>query len=91
VSCHLSLIRLLEQAGCRVPEDVGFVTPTVRPEDDRERSLTGMNQCSEMIGARAVELLSDSLAMNRLGVPEHPVTLLVRGQWCDGETLQSKS
>lgn len=90
VSCHQSLIGRLEQIGCRIPEDVGFVSPTVRPEGYLGRRLAGMNQCSELIGARAVELLSDSLAMNRLGVPEHPVTLLVRGQWCDGETLQSK-
>lgn len=87
VSSHLRLIDLLEDAGCQIPGDIGFVTPTVRPEGYRGRRLTGMDQCSELIGARAVELLSDSLAMNRLGVPDHPVALLVRGEWCDGDTL----
>ncbi len=87
VSSHLHLIDSLEQAGFRVPEDIGFVTPTVRPEGYQGRRLSGMDQCSELIGSRAVELLADSLAMNRLGVPDHPVALLVSGEWRDGDTL----
>ncbi len=87
VSSHLRLIDLLEAAGFRVPDDIGFATPTVRTGEYRGRRLSGIDQCSELIGSRAVELLADSLSMNRFGVPEHSSALLVTGKWCDGDTL----
>jgi len=88
---HLHLIDFLEERGRRVPEDVGFAVTTARAESYRGHRITGMNQCSREIGSRAVELLADSLAMNRLGVPDHPVALLVRGEWQDGDMLAPAS
>jgi len=51
------------------------------------KGSAGIDQRYERIGAIAVDTICSDLAVNRLGVPEEPLTILVEGSWVDGATL----
>ncbi len=46
----------------------------------------GMDQANERVGAAAVDLVVEQLHANLRGIPEHPKTVLIEGQWVDGQT-----
>jgi LacI family transcriptional regulator len=48
--------------------------------------FSGMDQANERVGAAAVDLVVEQLHANLRGVPEHAKTVLVEGQWVDGQT-----
>ncbi len=85
---RLKIDELTVPYGLRVPDDFSYVTPTVELTTKLGVEVAGIDQCSKKIGARAVEFLTELLAMNRFGVPENPSAILVEGTWREGETLR---
>ncbi|MGA3006950.1 MAG: LacI family DNA-binding transcriptional regulator [Opitutaceae bacterium] len=73
--------------GLHPPDDVGLVnlggTRAGEP-------VTSILQSSETIGARAIDLLVNAIEHNEHGTPTAPSTMLVPGQWNEGQTLRQQ-
>lgn len=70
------LMVLLEDAGLRVPEDIGLVTLM-------GESLPGayIERDWDAIGAATVDLVVGQLLRNERGIPQKPKTVLIEGEW----------
>lgn len=74
----------VEEAGFRIPEEVGLVHLAV---DDDALDWAGINSRRREIGATAVEWLVSLMRNHQFGVPETALTTLIRGSWQAGQTL----
>jgi LacI family transcriptional regulator len=78
-------MELAQEAGLRVPEDIGYVClHRLRPTDP----WAGIHRFPEQIGAAAVDLLVSQLQSNELGLPAFPKTVSIEGTWQDGPTIR---
>lgn len=77
-------MQMLSAQGVRVPQDVGVAAVT---HFVRGTGLAGMEQDQELMGARAVELLTSRILEHDLALPHHPRIELVESQWIDGPSL----
>jgi len=75
----------LESVDIRVPEDVGFVSLDVRPDDMK---VSGVNQLPERVGACLVDRVTSHMYCNERGTPTHPELTLVPPEWNEGTTLR---
>lgn len=75
---HLSAV--LAQSGWAVPERIAVALTHV----DGTPGAAGLRQSSPEIGATAVDLLTGMLHRHEIGVPDHPVHVLVEARWQDG-------
>ncbi|MDP0501838.1 MAG: LacI family DNA-binding transcriptional regulator [Verrucomicrobiota bacterium JB022] len=85
VTLHREIIPALQKLGRRVPEDVGVAFPTVVHQLGE---FSGIDEDSRRIGRTAVDILSGLLRQNEVGVPAHPMRVLVEGQWAPGYTTR---
>ena len=74
---------MLDNAGYRVPEDIGLAATNVRdmPVD------AGIDQNPEEIGRVSTLALMSLIHDSDLGIPEFTREILVRGKWVDGKSL----
>lgn len=85
VSAGGDCLRVFEDLGLRVPQDVGFVDLALTAD---EGDTTGVNQHFELVGAAAVDLVDAQLRRNERGVPRNAKTVLVSGEWVPGATVR---
>lgn len=83
----VSLQKVLEANGMRVPEDMGLAAVSQLLEGTK---LSGMQQNQKLMGAWAVELLESRIVNRDFGIPENPRIELVESEWIEGETLRSQ-
>jgi LacI family transcriptional regulator len=74
----------LIEAGIRVPDEVGFASLSLAREDSE---MAGINQNGELVAAAAIDLIVSQIYRNEFGLPEHPKSVSIRGQWTDGPTV----
>lgn len=86
VSTNHHIVRWMTQAGLRVPADVGFAHLDWSAQ---KGAFAGVDQCSDRIGAAAVDLLIEQLNNNEIGIPTQPKTVMIDGVWRDGPSLRS--
>ena len=87
IVCHdCRLKEWVEDAGFRVPEDVGIVHLAV---DDDVLEWAGNHSRRRKIGETAVDWLVTLMRNHQFGVPETPLNILIRGIWQGGETIQT--
>jgi LacI family transcriptional regulator len=86
VSLAEQALRVLDDLGLKVPQDVGFAHLALTTED---REWAGVNQNSEMVGVAAVDLVDAQLRRNERGLPEYPKTMLMPGKWFGGPTVRA--
>jgi DNA-binding LacI/PurR family transcriptional regulator len=79
------IMGVVERAGLRVPQDIGFVVLAC-PELGTPAS--GIYQNGRMIGGLALDTLISLVERNERGLPLQATTLMVEGQWNEGETLR---
>lgn len=84
ISTDSRVVQWLGRMGLRIPTDVGFVC-LEWGEDESE--YTGIRQNARLVGAAAVDLVVEQLEHNERGLPDHPKTVLIGGDWVDGETV----
>lgn len=85
VSTNHHLMRWMREAGVRVPEDVAFV----HLDWSRAKgAMAGVNQCSDLVGGAAVDLLIEQLNNNEIGIPARAKTVMIDGEWHDGPSLK---
>jgi len=75
----------LEERGTRMPEEIGFVHLEV---NTREKAVSGVDQNHRKIGAVAIDLIISQLQKNVSGVPDSMQTVLVYGDWVEGNTTR---
>jgi LacI family transcriptional regulator len=78
------VVEWLEEAGYRVPEEVGVVHIAM---DDDVLDWAGVHSNKREIGAAAAEWVISLLQNHRFGIPRSAMTTLVRGKWRSGRTL----
>jgi LacI family transcriptional regulator len=79
------LVLWTEEAGFRVPEDIGVAHLAV---DDDVLDWGGIHSRRSEIGATAVDWLVSLMRNHQFGVPKTPLTITVRGSWQMGRTLR---
>ena len=78
------LVDWANAAGYRVPQDIGVVHLA---NDDDVSDWAGINSHRRQIGAVAAERVISLMQHRQFGVPESPVSMMIRGTWCSGKTL----
>jgi LacI family transcriptional regulator len=76
--------RWLQDAGVRVPDDVGLASVYWLPH---RSELSGFYQNHEGMGRAALDLVSSQLYHNDFGLPPVPKKVLIQSVWKEGETL----
>ncbi len=84
VGHHAKMVKWIEAAGYRVPEDIGVVHLAL--EDDCV-DWAGIWQRKREIGAGAAELAISLVQNNRFGLPQVARDTLIPGYWKHGRTL----
>jgi LacI family transcriptional regulator len=74
------VLPLFEKLGLKVPQDIAFVDICLAKG---ERSIAGVRQNHEAVGAIAIEILSGQLQHNKFGIPAIPTSTYVEGTWFD--------
>jgi DNA-binding LacI/PurR family transcriptional regulator len=77
----------LEEAGRRVPRDIGLIQLERRPDT---LDWAGMDQHNDIVGEAAVDLLVAQLHRHEPGVPEFPRATLIGASWVDGATVRAQ-
>jgi DNA-binding LacI/PurR family transcriptional regulator len=80
-------LKLLRQEGVRVPEKIGLISLSVHYHDS---PLSGVCQQASLLGAAAMDQLITCIEHGERGVPEHPVTVSLKGAWNVGVTLPDR-
>jgi LacI family transcriptional regulator len=80
-----AILKLIEEAGRRVPADVGWAHLDWLPEFKPSAGVYGN---SEHTGAAAVELVVSQLHRGEAGPPAHAMNYLVSGTWMPGKTIR---
>lgn len=81
------MIAAVEHAGWRVPDDIGFALLACPAPDS---PVSGIFQNGRLIGALAVDTLISLIERHEHGLPEQATTLMVEGQWNEGNTLRPR-
>ncbi len=87
VSTNRRPMQWMADDGLRVPEDVGFA----HLDWSKEKGvMAGVDQCSDLVGAAAVDLLIEQLNNNEIGIPKRTKTVLIDGVWHDGASVKNR-
>ena len=78
-------LQFLESLGFRSPDDFGYIS-LIWSED--MGNIAGYNQDFERVGAIAVDIVVDRLFQNKRGMPSHPSSTLLIGEFVEGRTLR---
>jgi LacI family transcriptional regulator len=81
VSNDTDLLDFMKEAGCRIPEKMGFASL-----DCAGSIYSGVAQPRERIAEKAVDLVVEQLENNEFGLPKVPKIVMVQGFWQDGPT-----
>lgn len=85
VSQDMKALDILQQEGLLVPKDIGYACLNMAKAS---KPCAGLDLRPRQIGACAVELLIAQMHHNAWGLPAHPTTTTVYGQFVDGPTVR---
>jgi len=85
-SDYLLFRKWLEEAGYRIPRDLSLVNVDCRVDSQE----AGVVQNLEEEARAAVELVTGRVERARFGLPEEPQTILIKGRWREGDSLQDR-
>ena len=90
VICNwLSVRRIIEQAGLRVPDDVACACLCLC-NDSAPAGLAGVRPHLHLVGERAVSIVVTQLKSGQPGLPEVPSSIYVQSTWQDGPSAPSR-
>lgn len=75
----------LKEAGCRIPEDVGFV---VHDWTSKMTGMAGIDHRRNHVAAAAVDLVVAQLMQNEIGLPEAPRQILIPPKWRENASVR---
>lgn len=73
--------------GLCIPKDIGLVCLDLPAGN---RTMAGIDQRPEEVGAVAVELVIGQINHNVTGIPKYPRTIMLPGEWVDGPTVRAR-
>jgi DNA-binding LacI/PurR family transcriptional regulator len=79
-------LEILQKAGYRIPEDIGYAS---LDRIQMDAPFAGIDQMRRQIGAAAVEMAVAHVESNKYGLPTHPKIINFDGAWMDGPTVRS--
>lgn len=82
--CILGAQAVLEKQGVSIPSDVSLINLNFLPPSP----FSGIDQSNHELGATASRMVIDKLNRNDRGVPAVRQTVLIPGQWVEGQTLK---
>ncbi len=77
----------LNKSGVSVPEDVQLVSIHV---DGLAKGLSGVSQSGDTVGTVSIDHLVASIHRHNAGIETHPKTVMVMGQWQNGESYDTE-
>lgn len=77
----------LKEMGLAVPKDLALVCLT-RPQNS---PFSGIENNEFAVGAAACEMVLHQMIHNERGPPALPKTILIEGEWCEGNSLPKKN
>lgn len=83
IGFHDGLIKRLEDAGYRVPADVGFASL-----HRQSSKVCGLHENVGMCATSAVNFLDQIIRHGERGIPETPINLMIESDWMEGSTLR---
>lgn len=86
VGHQTAMVDWLNDAGLRVPQDVGFLNLNVT---ESSRPCAGLDLEPRRLGAAAVEAVVAMLHRQERGVPAYPQTITLEATWVEGPTLRA--
>ena len=90
VICNwLSVRRIIEQAGLRVPDDVACACLCLC-NDSAPAGLAGVRPHLHLVGERAVSIVVTQLKSGQPGLPEVPSSIYVQSTWQDGPSAPAR-
>lgn len=78
----------LDALGVRCPVDIGILH---LGSNERLPRIAGIDQNAEAVGSASIDLLVGQLNRNERGLPSHPKTVLIEGQWIEGASLPNRT
>lgn len=81
------VMEILDVKKIQIPRDISFVNVNAY----RSEEFSGIYTNSAQVGATAVHILIDKINRNASGIPALRNTILVPGQWVEGQTLKGVS
>ncbi|MDZ4199835.1 MAG: LacI family DNA-binding transcriptional regulator [Kiritimatiellia bacterium] len=78
----------LDRLKIRVPQDIGLAHMNIKFDVPH---WSGINRCSRVIGAAAVDLLTSCLQRNETGLPKQAKEVLIKGVWVADQTTRRSS
>lgn len=84
---HWMAYAWLQEAGYRVPADIGLAVPNWSPLHAR---VSGIDQNPADIGSAAVDVLVSQLTRNESGLTAMPRMTMIPGQYREGQTLRPR-
>lgn len=77
-------LRLVREAGLRVPHDVAYASLDLDGENEGRERFAGIDQNSNLVGAAAIDVLVASIQRGSCGIPEKPIRMEIEGTWIGG-------
>ncbi|WP_269523107.1 LacI family DNA-binding transcriptional regulator [Coraliomargarita parva] len=87
ISTLKTVPEMLEAVGYQLPKDIGFANLNWTPEYPHH---SGIDQCYELIGATAIDMIAAQLTRNEYGLPENPRVNMTLGKWITGQTTRPR-
>ena len=78
------VMRWLQDLNLSVPQDIGLIQYEWRTGHSE---WAGMNQCNDLVGEAAMDMLISMVHHNEHGVPQHPRATMIGSHWVDGKTV----
>ncbi|MGE9292663.1 MAG: LacI family DNA-binding transcriptional regulator [Puniceicoccales bacterium] len=80
---------LMEKTGLRMPEDIGFSLLSWKQyEPDNPSHCAGFDMKAEVLASSAISFLVSQIHENAYGLSALPKTLMVTGEFHDGDTIR---
>ncbi len=87
LTLHSFVRELVNDAGLRIPENVGLIQLERRAS---HADWAGMDQHNDQTGAAAVDMLLGMLHHQEFGVPSFVKATLIGASWVAGNTVRSR-
>jgi LacI family transcriptional regulator len=85
ISLNTTLAEWAVELGARCPEDFGFAHLDHTPDLE---GWAGVNHNNEILGRGVIDLILAQLHRGEFGIPTHPTTTIVEGEWADGPSVR---
>ncbi len=85
VTTHAEVREWVAELGIRCPRDIGLAHLDINTGMD---GWSGMDQCNELVGAYAIDMLVGMLHRAETGIPETSKCIMTESRWVPGKTLR---